>query len=132
MGTKRKTESVGGADPAERVAEFYSRKFGASSAGRMLLEKRGITQAELYSRHRFGYSDGSLLKSLPSQGALPTLLAERGILIKVPGGRFSERFLKCTVIPGIGVTPIFLVYILSFCVLSGSGSHLRFSFYFNS
>ena len=63
--------------------------------GRAYLEKRGITDAALWTRHRIGYSNGKLTELLPKEGPVWDELKTLGVLL--PNGQ--ERFTGCVVFP---------------------------------
>ena len=83
------------AELLEKTASFYGKTFADVADGRKYLEGRGITDAGLFSKHRMGFSDGSLLKALPSSGKILDELRQLGILL----ANGSERFLGCVVVP---------------------------------
>ena len=95
----------------ERVTTLYERTFCDCDEGRAFLGSKGITSAELYSRHHIGYCDGSLRKILPSTGNVLTELTKLGILLEDPSassgqaaqvdsaGSPQERFLGCLTFP---------------------------------
>ena len=87
----------------EKAVSFYEKTFsnGASATaneGRKYLESRGLTDAGLFTKHRTGFADGSLLKALPSSGKVLDELESLGILCRGKSGHF-ERFLNCVVVP---------------------------------
>ena len=87
----------------EKAVSFYEKTFsnGASATaneGRKYLESRGLTDAGLFTKHRTGFADGSLLKALPSSGKVLDDLESLGILCGGKSGHF-ERFLNCVVVP---------------------------------
>lgn len=79
----------------EKTAGFYERSFANAAEGRSYLEGRGLTDAGLFTRHRIGFSDGSLLKALPRSGRMLEDLRALGVLLE--SGK--ERFLDCVVFP---------------------------------
>jgi DNA primase catalytic core len=83
----------------ERVISFYEKTFADSADGRKYFEKRGITDAGLFTKHRIGYADGSLLKALPKKGKILEELEILGVLVKLPDGNYIERFRHCAVFP---------------------------------
>ena len=84
----------------EKAVSFYEKTFsnGAGAEGRKYLESRGLTDAGLFTKHRTGFADGSLLKALPSSGKVLDELESLGILCRGESGHF-ERFLNCVVVP---------------------------------
>lgn len=79
----------------ERVVTIYAKTFGEVSEGRAYLEKRGITDAGLWTQHRVGYCNGRLPELLPNEGSIRDELKTLGILLA--DGR--ERFTGCVVFP---------------------------------
>jgi DNA primase catalytic core len=79
----------------ERVVELYARSFAEVPDGRAYLERRGIVDAGLLSRHRVGYAAGNLNDLLPRDGRLKEELKALGVLLD--NGR--ERFAGCVVFP---------------------------------
>jgi hypothetical protein len=78
-----------------RAVTIYEKNLAESPEGRAYLERRGITAAALWSRHRLGYSNAQLTGLLPREGPIWSELKELGILL--PDGR--ERFEGCVVFP---------------------------------
>jgi DNA primase len=97
----------GTTSPPERVNEllertilFYEKAFKNCAEGKnYLTKKRGIGDVELFSKHRIGYVDGSLLKALPKEGEMIDDLIEIGVLLPRKNGKLKERFLGCLVFP---------------------------------
>ena len=87
------------AELLERVISFYEKSFANESAGRLYFESRGITDAGLFTKHRIGYADGSLLKALPKTGKIIDDLKTLGVLLD----NGSERFKGCVVFPVLDV-----------------------------
>jgi len=97
----------------ERVISFYEKTFAGdtitdekgspTSEGKYYLELRGITDAGLFSKHRIGYADGSLLNALPKDGKILEELETLGVLVKLPKGGYIERFRYCVVFPVLDV-----------------------------
>jgi len=79
----------------ERVVTIYAKTFGEVPEGRAYLEKRGITDAGLWTQHRVGYCNGRLPELLPQEGSIRDELKTLGILLA--DGR--ERFTGCVVFP---------------------------------
>ena len=82
----------------ERVVTFYEKAFSNNPNGTKYLNERGITDNNLFSKHRIGYADGSLLKALPKDGEILEELEILGVLTKGKQ-RYSERFRNCVVFP---------------------------------
>jgi DNA primase catalytic core len=78
-----------------RVTAIYQKNLAETAEGRAYLEKRGITDAALWTRHRIGYSNGKLTELLPKQGAVWDELKTLGILLS----NGQERFAGCVVFP---------------------------------
>ena len=86
----------------ERVVALYEKTFADVPEGREYLEKRGITDAGLFSAHRVGYCNGRLPELLPSDGRLKEELAALGVLLGGDARRslaLQERFTGCVVFP---------------------------------
>jgi len=93
----------------ERVVTIYEKNFTDSPAGKVYLEKRGITDAGLFSRHRVGFCTGQLKEILPNPGNgavdFRKDLTELGIFLPAAGGSASggengvERLKDCVVFP---------------------------------
>ncbi len=90
----------------ERVVHLYTRTFEDIPDGRSYLERRGIADAGLYSRHCIGYATGTLNDLLPRDGHLKDDLRTLGILLNDPpapeagsGQAPKERFAGCVVFP---------------------------------
>jgi len=73
----------------ERVVHLYARTFEDVPEGRTYLERRGITDASLYSRFRFGFSADALVNLLPRDGRLRDELKGLGILLEDGQERFA-------------------------------------------
>ena len=78
-----------------RVMERYVRSFKESTEAQMYLASRGLSSRELWETFRVGYSDGSLLKSLPDSGPVRDALVQIGIL----NAEGKEHFRGCVVVP---------------------------------
>jgi DNA primase catalytic core len=79
----------------ERVLTIYEKTFIDVPEGRAYLEKRGITDAGLFTQHRIGYSNGRLKEILPTSGQIWNELKALGILLE----NGHERFTGCVVVP---------------------------------
>ncbi len=78
-----------------RVIEFYHTAFGEDSRARQYLENRGITDKSVFSAHKIGFANGTLLNTLPDQGDIIAQLKELGVL--TDKGR--EMFYGCVTLP---------------------------------
>jgi len=64
-----------------RVIEYYRNSFKRSGGVQEQLVKRlGITDYQIFEQHKIGYCDGTLAKTIPSQGQAVDLLKSAGIL----------------------------------------------------
>ena len=79
----------------ERVLAIYEKTFIEVPEGRAYLEKRGITDAGLFTQHRLGYSNGRLKEILPTRGQIWNELKALGVLLE----NGHERFTGCVVVP---------------------------------
>ncbi len=75
-----------------RVFEFYARTYESDARGYQYLKSRGIKSPALFKRFRFGFCNGSMLKTLSSQ--LKKELTEIGVL-----SNGKEFFHECVVFP---------------------------------
>ena len=82
----------------ERVIAVYEKTFAEVPDGKAYLEKRGITDAGLFARHRIGYASGKLKELLPSGGTVRDELKALGILLE----NGHERFAGCVTFPVYG------------------------------
>jgi DNA primase catalytic core len=82
----------------ERVVAVYEKTFSEDPAGRAYLEKRGITDAGLFSQYRVGYATGKLKDLLPSGGTVRDDLKTIGVLLE----NGHERFAGCVTFPVFG------------------------------
>ena len=94
----------------ERVVAVYEKTFqtessqsdppeeGSINPGRAYLEKRGITDAGLFSQYRVGYATGKLKDLLPSGGTVRDDLKAIGVLLE----NGHERFAGCVTFPVFG------------------------------
>jgi DNA primase catalytic core len=78
-----------------RVMERYFQRFKECPEAQQYLTERGLSSRELWETFRIGYADGTLLKSLPSGGAVREQLTQLGIL----NAEGNEHFRGCVVIP---------------------------------
>jgi DNA primase catalytic core len=79
----------------EKVIATYERTFAEVDSAKVYLEKRGITDAGLFSRHRVGYANGRLKELLPKDGTVWNELKAIGVLLD----NGQERFKDCVVFP---------------------------------
>jgi len=79
----------------ERVVSVYEKTFAEVPDGKTYLEKRGITDAGLFSVHRIGYANGKLKELLPSSGTVRDELKAIGVLLD----NGHERFAGCVTFP---------------------------------
>lgn len=82
----------------EKVVAVYEKTFAETPEGRAYLEKRGITDAGLFSSHRVGYANGKLKDLLPSGGTTREELKAIGVLLD----NGHERFAGCVTFPVYG------------------------------
>jgi len=78
-----------------RVVEFYHTAFGEDPRAAQYLEKRGITDKSLYSAHKIGFANGTLLNTLPNQGDINRQLKDLGVLTD----KGHELFYGCVTFP---------------------------------
>jgi len=78
-----------------RVIEFYHTTFTEDPRAAAYLEKRGITDKAVLSDYKAGYSNGTLLNVLPSEGDLKAQLQQLGVLNE----RGNEHFYGCATFP---------------------------------
>lgn len=78
-----------------RVIEFYHKTFSEDGRAREYLTGRGITDNALFSAHRIGFANGTLLNVLPQDGDVIDGLKELGIL----NDRGGEHFYGCATFP---------------------------------
>ena len=87
--------SARAAQHLDRVVDLYAKCFGEADEGKQYLDGRGICDAGLFTQHRVGFANGTLVKILPRNGQLKDELKALGVLLD--GGR--ERFEGCVVFP---------------------------------
>jgi DNA primase catalytic core len=76
-----------------RVFEFYARTYESDARAYEYLKSRGIKSPAIFKRFRFGFCNGSMLKTLSSQ--LKKELTDIGVLTS----KGSEFFYDCVVFP---------------------------------
>ena len=79
----------------ETVLAVYEKTFAEVPEGKAYLEKRGITDAGLFSAYRAGYANGKLKDLLPNGGTVRDDLKAIGILLE----NGQERFAGCVTFP---------------------------------
>jgi DNA primase len=79
----------------ERVVGLYAQGFEELPEGRASLDRHGIADARLLSRHRVGFAGGKLGDLLPRDGRLQEELKTLGVLLDDS----RERFAGCVVFP---------------------------------
>ena len=78
-----------------RVIDFYHAAFGEDPRAREYLATRGITDKQIFSDHKIGFANGTLLNVLPDEGEIMKQLQELGIL----NGKGKEHFYNCATFP---------------------------------
>jgi DNA primase catalytic core len=63
-----------------RVIEFYHTAFGEDPRAAQYLESRGITDKSVFSAHKIGFANGTLLNALPFEGDVNRQLKDLGVL----------------------------------------------------
>ena len=78
-----------------RVVSFYHKTFCEDPRAREYLRTRGITDNAIFSDFTIGFSNGTLLNTIPDEGDIREALKEIGILNE----RGNEMFYGCAVFP---------------------------------
>ncbi len=78
-----------------RVVSFYHKTFCEDPRAREYMHTRGIADNALFSDFTIGYSNGTLLNTIPDEGDIREALKEIGILNE----RGNEMFYGCAVFP---------------------------------
>jgi len=78
-----------------RVVSFYHKTFCEDPRAREYLRTRGITDNAIFADFTIGYSNGTLLNTIPDEGDIREALKEIGILNE----RGHEMFYGCAVFP---------------------------------
>jgi len=78
-----------------RVVSFYHQSFCEDARALEYLKARGITDKEIFADFRIGYSNGTLLNTVPAEGEIREALQEIGIL----NGKGHEMFYGCVIFP---------------------------------
>ncbi|MEW6585372.1 MAG: CHC2 zinc finger domain-containing protein, partial [Nitrospirota bacterium] len=78
-----------------RVVSFYHKSFCEDQRAMEYLKLRGITDNSIFSDFQIGYSNGTLLNTIPDEGDILDSLKEIGIL----NDKGNEMFYGCAVFP---------------------------------
>jgi hypothetical protein len=78
-----------------RVIDFYHTAFCEDPRAGAYLATRGITGKQLFSDHKIGFANGTLLNVLPAEGEIMEQLRELGIL----NAKGNEHFYNCVLFP---------------------------------
>jgi DNA primase catalytic core len=78
-----------------RVVSFYHKTFCEDPRAREYLRSRGIADNAIFSDFTIGFSNGTLLNTIPDEGDIREALKELGILNE----RGNEMFYGCAVFP---------------------------------
>lgn len=78
-----------------RVVSFYHKTFCEDARALEYLRSRGITDNGIFSDFTIGYSNGTLLNTIPDEGDIREALKELGILNE----RGDEMFYSCVIFP---------------------------------
>ena len=78
-----------------RVIDFYHTAFCEDPRAGEYLATRGITDKQIFSDHKIGLANGTLLNVLPGVGDIMKQLQELGIL----NGKGNEHFYNCVTFP---------------------------------
>ena len=89
------TSSITRTHLLNRVVSFYHQSFCEDPRAREYLRTRGITDNAIFSDFTIGYSNGTLLNTIPEEGDIIADLKEIGILNE----RGHEMFYGCAVFP---------------------------------
>jgi len=82
-------------DVLAKVVEHYHKTFCSRRDAQAYLEKRGLTDPELFRDYKLGYADGSLLERVPKKGELREQLLSLGVLT----AKGRELLGGCIVVP---------------------------------
>ncbi|MBI5098473.1 MAG: hypothetical protein HZB30_04455, partial [Nitrospirae bacterium] len=63
-----------------RVVSFYHKSFCEDQRALQYLQSRGITDNSIFTDFQIGYSNGTLLNTIPDEGDILDSLKEIGIL----------------------------------------------------
>jgi DNA primase len=89
------TSSITRTHLLNRVVSFYHQSFCEDPRAREYLRTRGIIDNAIFSDFTIGYSNGTLLNTIPDEGDITADLKEIGILNE----RGNEMFYGCAVFP---------------------------------
>lgn len=78
-----------------RVVSFYHKSFCEDQRALQYLQSRGITDNSIFTDFQIGYSNGTLLNTIPDEGDILDSLKEIGIL----NDKGNEMFYGCVVFP---------------------------------
>ena len=78
-----------------RVVSFYHQSFCEDVRALEYLKSRGITDQGIFADFRIGYSNGTLLNTIPDEGEIREALKEIGVL----NDKGNEFFYGCVVVP---------------------------------
>jgi len=78
-----------------RVVSFYHKAFCEDQRALEYLKTRGITDTSIFADFKIGYSNGTLLNTIPEDGDIREALKEIGIL----NSKGHEMFYGCVVFP---------------------------------
>jgi DNA primase len=78
-----------------RVVSFYHKTFCEDLRAMEYLKSRGITDNSIFSDFTIGYSNGTLLNTIPDEGDIREALKEIGVLNE----RGNEMFYGCAIFP---------------------------------
>ncbi|MBI5194566.1 MAG: toprim domain-containing protein, partial [Nitrospirae bacterium] len=78
-----------------RVVSFYHKSFCEDQRALQYLQSRGITDNSIFADFQIGYSNGTLLNTIPDEGDIHNLLKEIGLL----NDKGNEMFYGCVVFP---------------------------------
>src|SRR3990172_7820180 len=78
-----------------RVISFYHKSFCEDQRGMEYLKGRGISDNSMFSDFQIGFSNGTLLNTIPEEGDIIEALKEIGIL----NDKGNEMFYNCVVFP---------------------------------
>ena len=92
---ERIPQSVNRSRLLNRVVSFYHQAFCEDTRAWEYLKTRGISEQGIFSDFRIGYSNGTLLNTIPQEGDILDALKEIGVLNE----RGNELFYGCVVVP---------------------------------
>jgi len=92
---KKEVQSVNRSRLLNRVVSFYHKSFCEDQRAMEYLKARGITDNSIFSDFQIGYSNGTLLNTIPEEGDILDTLKQIGIL----NDKGHEMFYGCVVFP---------------------------------